>query len=62
MHEDTLAFVALTDASVDSQHGNVQCLSDQDLSGYDFLSVTRDDFVPISVQPISSSQLSNIIL
>jgi hypothetical protein len=62
VHADTSAFVALADASVDWQYGNIQCLSGQDLLGYDFLSVTRDGFVPMSVQPISSSRLSNVIL
>ena len=62
VHADTSAFVALADASVDWQHGNVQCLFVQDLPEYDFLSVTRDGFVPVSVQPISSSRLSNVML
>jgi hypothetical protein len=33
----------------------------KDLSGYDFLSITKDGFVPMSVQPASDAQLSNVV-
>ena len=59
---DTSAYVALADASADWQHGVVQCLAGLDLSSYDYLSVTKDDFVPLSVQPASAARLSNMML
>jgi hypothetical protein len=50
VHADALAYIALGDASADWQHGSAQCLSGRDLLGYNFLSLTRDGFVPLSVQ------------
>jgi hypothetical protein len=42
VHADASAYIALADASADWQHGSVRCLSERDISGYDFLSVTKD--------------------
>jgi hypothetical protein len=28
------------------------CLTDRDLSGYDYVSVTKEGFIPISVKPV----------
>jgi hypothetical protein len=41
----------------DWQHGSTQCLSGKDLTGYDFLSVSKDGFVPKSVQLASGTRL-----
>jgi hypothetical protein len=49
VHVDALAYIALTDASTDWQHGSARYLSGRDISGYDFLSITKDEFVPVSV-------------
>jgi hypothetical protein len=49
VHADASAYVALADATANWQHGSTQCLSGKDLSGYNFLSVTKDRFVPVSV-------------
>jgi hypothetical protein len=49
VHADASAYIALADW----QHGSVQCLSGKDLTGYDFFSVSKDGFVPVSVQPAS---------
>jgi hypothetical protein len=46
---------------IDWQYGSAQCLSGKDLSGYDFLSVTKDGFVPVSVQPTFEARLGNIV-
>jgi hypothetical protein len=48
---DALAYIALADVTADWQHGNAQYLSGKDLTGYDFFSVSKDGFVPVSVQP-----------
>jgi hypothetical protein len=61
VHADVLAYIALADATADWQHERVQCLSGKDLTGYDFLSVSRDGFVPVSVKPASKAQLDNIM-
>jgi hypothetical protein len=58
IHANKSAHIALADASVDWRYGNVECISGQDLSGYNFLSVTRMGFSPILVQLASLSRLS----
>ena len=54
---DESACVASADSLVDWQHPNATCLSGCDFSGYDFLSATKDGFVPVSLKPISSNRL-----
>jgi hypothetical protein len=46
---DALTYIALADATADWQHGSIQCLSRKDLTGYDFLSISKDGFVHVSV-------------
>jgi hypothetical protein len=41
VHVDTSAYIALGDATTDRRHGSAQCLSGKDLTGYDFLSVSK---------------------
>jgi hypothetical protein len=53
VHTDASAYIALVNATVDWQHGSAQCLSGKDLTGYDFFSISKDGFVPVSVQPAS---------
>jgi hypothetical protein len=57
VHADTSAYIALADAMADWQHGITQCLSGKDLIGYDFISVSKDGFVHVHVQPASETQL-----
>ncbi len=52
----------MADASVEWQHGNIQCLSGLDLSSYDFISVSKDGFVPISVKPANIARLNNVTM
>jgi hypothetical protein len=49
MHVDASAYIALADATTDWQHGSAQCLSGKDLTCYNFLGVTKEGFVPVSV-------------
>jgi hypothetical protein len=59
VHMNTLAYIALADATADWQHGSTQCLSGKDLTSYGFLSVSKDGFVPVSMQPASRTQLGD---
>jgi hypothetical protein len=38
----------------------MQCLSGNDSLGYDFLSVTKNGFVSVSVQPVSKDWLGDM--
>jgi hypothetical protein len=61
VHTDTSAYVTLADAKADSQHGGAQYRSRWDLTCYDFLSVSKEGFVPMSVKPASEARLSNVV-
>jgi hypothetical protein len=55
VHADASAYIALADATADWQHGGAQCLSGRDLIGYDFLSVSKEGFVPVYIKPASKA-------
>jgi hypothetical protein len=55
IHVDMSAYIAHADAATDWQHGGAQCLSGRDLTGYDFLSVSKESFVPVFVKPVSEA-------
>jgi hypothetical protein len=61
VHVDVSAYIALADAMAERQHGGAQCLSRRDLIGYDFLSVSKEGFVPVSVKPASEARLGNVV-
>ena len=61
IHADNSACVALADASVDWNHPDVTCLTGCDLSEFDFLSATRNGFIPISVKPIGGNRLQGMM-
>jgi hypothetical protein len=44
--------IAVAEFQVDIQEGNMKCLSSMDLTGYDYMSIGKDGFVPISVKPV----------
>ena len=52
---DDSACIALTDAPIDWQHGEMQCLTGRDLSYYDYVAIGKDSFVPIKVAGLCSS-------
>jgi hypothetical protein len=58
---DRSTYIALLDATVNWQHGSTQCLSGKDLTGYDFFSVSKDEFVPVSVQPSFRTRLRDAV-
>ena len=59
VHADNSACVALADSLVDWQHPNATCLTGRDLSDFDFLSATKNGFVPVSLKLIGSIRLTN---
>jgi hypothetical protein len=61
VHTDASAYIGLADTTADWQHGSTQCLSGKDLTGYDFLSVSKDGFVPVFVHPASGAQLRSVV-
>jgi hypothetical protein len=58
---DASAYITLADATADWQHGSTQCLSGKDLTGYDFLNVSKEGFVLVSVKPASEARLGNVV-
>jgi hypothetical protein len=52
---DDEACIAFTDAHIDMQGGQMRCLSGRDLMEYDYVSVGKDGFVPISMKPMTSA-------
>jgi hypothetical protein len=56
-----LASIALADATSDWQHESTQYLSGKDLIGYDFLSISMEGFVPVSIKLASEAQLGNVV-
>jgi hypothetical protein len=50
VHADALAYIALADTTTDWQHGNAQCLLGRDHTCYNFLSISKEGFVPAFVK------------
>jgi hypothetical protein len=44
--------IAVAKSQVDIQEGNMKCSSGINLTGYDYVSIGKDGFVPISVKPV----------
>jgi hypothetical protein len=42
--------IAITESQVDIQGGKMKCLTSRDLMGYDYVSIGKGRFVPISVK------------
>jgi hypothetical protein len=53
VYADTSACVAMTNSSIWT-YEDVKCLSGLDLLDYDFLSVSKDGFVPVHVKPVKN--------
>jgi hypothetical protein len=52
--------VSVTESQVDIQGVKMKCLTGRDLTGYDYVSVGKDKFVPISVKlAIGATQLAH---
>jgi hypothetical protein len=61
VHTDVSAYIALADAIANWQHWNTQCLSGKDLIGYNFFTIFKEEFVPVSIKPASEAQLGNVV-
>jgi hypothetical protein len=61
VHTDESAYITLADATADWQHGSAPCLSEKDLIGYDFLSISKEGFVPVFVKLASEAWLGNVL-
>jgi hypothetical protein len=44
--------IAMAESQVDIMGGKMECLSSKDLMGYDYISIGKDGFVPISVKSV----------
>ena len=54
VHSDSSADVAAADAPTLGRHDAIACLSGRDLSSFEFISVTRQGFVHVSLKPIDN--------
>jgi hypothetical protein len=61
VHMDASAYIALADATANWQDVSLQCLSGKDLTSYDFLRVSKEGFVPMSVKLASEARLGNVV-
>jgi hypothetical protein len=61
VHVDASVYNALADAITDYQHESDQCLLEKDLLGYNFLSITKNGFVPMFVQLTFETRLGDIV-
>jgi hypothetical protein len=57
---DEGACIAMTESQVDVQGSLIRCRTGRHFSEYDYVSIGRDGFVPISVKPMRSmTRLNN---
>jgi hypothetical protein len=61
VHANLSAYIALADAMADWQHESARWLSGRDLTGYNFISVSKEGFVPVSVKSASEARLGNVV-
>jgi hypothetical protein len=61
VHTDASTYIALADTTTEWQHGRTECLSGKDLTWYDFLSISKEGFVPVSVKPSFEARLGNVV-
>jgi hypothetical protein len=57
---DNSACIALTEAPVDWQHGEMKCLTGRDLSDYDYINIGKNGFVPVNAQPANICRLNDL--
>jgi hypothetical protein len=61
VHADVSAYIAPADAMADWHHGGAQCMLGRNLTGYDFISVSEEGFVPVSIKLALEARLSNVV-
>jgi hypothetical protein len=52
VQDDKDISITMTESQVDIQGRKMKCLTDRDLTRYDYASVGKDGFVLISVKPV----------
>jgi hypothetical protein len=54
--------IAVAESQVNIPSGKMECLSSKDLMGYDYISIGKDGFIPVSVKPaIGATRLAHDI-
>jgi hypothetical protein len=61
VHANASAYIALVDTTTDWLQGSTQCQSGKNLIGYDFLSISNEGFVPVSIKSASEAWLGNVV-
>jgi hypothetical protein len=52
--------ITIAESQVDIQEGNMNCLTSIDMTGYGYMSIDKDGFMPISVKPaIGATRLAH---
>ena len=54
IHGDASACVAIADSCTIGAHDHVKCLSGVDISDYEYISCTKDGFVPATLKPLEN--------
>ena len=54
VHADTSAYIAMVDAPVIWAHDIARCLTGVDLTDYQFVSVSKDIFLPVVLKPVEN--------
>src|ERR1041385_301133 len=62
IHDDNSVCVAMAESSLDWQHPNVTCLTGRDLTEFDFLSATKNGFLPVVLKPIGDNRFQGVCL
>jgi hypothetical protein len=57
---DDSVCVAMAESQEELQDGEVKCLTERDLSEYDYISVGQGGFVPMNVKSTTLSRLEDI--
>jgi hypothetical protein len=61
VHTDVSTYIALADTMANWQCGSAQCLSGKDLTGYDYLSISKEGFVSVFIKPASKAWLGDVV-
>jgi hypothetical protein len=60
VQDDEDVCITITMSQVNIQGGKMKCLTNRDLTGYNYISIGKDGFVPISVKPaIGATRLAH---
>ena len=54
VHGDTSSFIATADSNSFGANDNIKCLSGLDQSDYEFISCTKDDFIPATLKSMEN--------